>query len=372
MSTIKHATSQYRESLDVAGAVGDIVELDVSHSKWAAIHYRAKTIASGAIKVKVAMVAPPTAETKVDDNEGASTTRRYYVPDPDDFNVGDIVDVGGDFTKLSAVDEGTATAASVESNKTQTWTIDGNNDHIELQINGIHHGGYADHGTLISAQKLRNDIQDVVGGDATVSIEDSAGNITALATYDSGNKTQVTSAGHGLKNGQQITIEGTGIAALDGIHHLVSNVATDTFVVDVAYSATAAGTWNRYAIKITAATGSGHDSQIVLIGDTTNAANFWNGVFGIAPGTYDGQAAQHYLECAASDAIAAVPADGTVIRKRLGSGDFVEFDSIGASKDEIEAITEPVHAVRFEFTGAAGSVDVCSAMQLYDCHDTLT
>jgi len=58
--------------------------------------------------------------------------------------------------------------------------------------------------------------------------------ITAYATSDSGTKTEVTCASHGLADGEQISIAGT--TNYDGIY-VTEQSATDTFVIAVAYVA---------------------------------------------------------------------------------------------------------------------------------------
>jgi hypothetical protein len=66
----------------------------------------------------------------------------------------------------------------------------------------------------------------------------SSNSITAFTLVGAG-ITRVTSAGHGLSNLQNIEIEGT---IYDGIYR-VFNVATDTFDINVDYSATDTGVW---------------------------------------------------------------------------------------------------------------------------------
>ncbi len=58
--------------------------------------------------------------------------------------------------------------------------------------------------------------------------------ITAYATSDGGAKTQVTSAGHGMSNGDIVSIAGT--TNYDGVY-IIEQVATDTFVIAIAYVA---------------------------------------------------------------------------------------------------------------------------------------
>ncbi|MFH1738819.1 MAG: hypothetical protein ABIH23_07405 [bacterium] len=65
--------------------------------------------------------------------------------------------------------------------------------------------------------------------------------ITAFATSDGGAKTQVTSAAHGLVNGEVVIISGT--TSYNGTF-LIEQIATNTFVIPQAYVANdAAGNW---------------------------------------------------------------------------------------------------------------------------------
>ena len=69
--------------------------------------------------------------------------------------------------------------------------------------------------------------------------------ITAFATSDGGAKTQVTSAGHGLANGE--VVNHTGTTSYNGTF-LVEQVATNTYVIPQAYVGNdATGTWCRDA-----------------------------------------------------------------------------------------------------------------------------
>ncbi len=65
--------------------------------------------------------------------------------------------------------------------------------------------------------------------------------ITALLTSSGGTATEVVAAAHGLQTGQQVTISGSSMAALNGTHP-VSVLSVNNFVVGVPFSAPASGT----------------------------------------------------------------------------------------------------------------------------------
>ena len=80
--------------------------------------------------------------------------------------------------------------------------------------------------------------------------------ITAYATSDGGTKTQVTSAGHGMSNGDIISIAGT--TSYDGVW-VIEQVAADTFVINTPFVADDGVSTGEYGafLKSTAAGSTG-------------------------------------------------------------------------------------------------------------------
>ena len=90
--------------------------------------------------------------------------------------------------------------------------------------------------TFISVPSKYKDILSITLVDA-----DKIQAITAFATSDAGAKTQVTSAAHGLTDGDVVTITGT--TSYNG-SHIIEQKATNTFVIPVAFVADdATGVW---------------------------------------------------------------------------------------------------------------------------------
>ncbi len=77
-------------------------------------------------------------------------------------------------------------------------------------------------------------VQDSVTEEQTTMLGSTSAPITAYATSDAGTKTEVTSAGHGLSNGDAVIISGT---TSYNDTWAIEQVATDTFVIPTAFVA---------------------------------------------------------------------------------------------------------------------------------------
>jgi len=93
--------------------------------------------------------------------------------------------------------------------------------------------------------------------------EASSGSITAFADAGDGQVT-VTDAGHGIVNGDHITISGT---TYDG-DYTISNVTTDTFEITATWTATDTGTWASFTRVWIGTTGTYKVNYTIAIDST--------------------------------------------------------------------------------------------------------